>query len=297
MPHALAETITQSPTESEDASAIRADALRAEAWAGEPFLRAGEEPDVGSRSGNRPPTRTRRRARRDRRRPYGPLDPSGRCASPCCSASSASLSERPPHLASGTELRRHQVDALAGMLTELIAATQKGVNGGTATATPRSRSPKRTTSRTTSSSSPPSSTTSCRSRCPSTQDPGAVRRYRFRHPTASGQDDRRSRLRRGRPHRRRPDPHAPPPARRPVPAGADRARLRRAVPRGGARRPHRPPARQPDHDPDVRVVRPPRRRDRARRLPARHLRRGAHGPRREDLSGDPARFRSRSTSG
>src|SRR6266513_4352098 len=34
------------------------------------------------------------------------------------------LSEKPPHLASGTELRRHQVDALAGMLTELIAATQ-----------------------------------------------------------------------------------------------------------------------------------------------------------------------------
>ena len=34
------------------------------------------------------------------------------------------LSERPPRLASGTELRRHQIDALAGMLTELIAATQ-----------------------------------------------------------------------------------------------------------------------------------------------------------------------------
>ena len=35
------------------------------------------------------------------------------------------LSERPPHLKSGTELRRHQVDALAGMLTELIAAAQR----------------------------------------------------------------------------------------------------------------------------------------------------------------------------
>src|SRR5438876_4387483 len=34
------------------------------------------------------------------------------------------LSERPPRLASGTELRRHQIDALAGMLTEMIAATQ-----------------------------------------------------------------------------------------------------------------------------------------------------------------------------
>src|SRR5439155_7477390 len=46
------------------------------------------------------------------------------------------LSDHPPHLASGTELRRHQIDALAGMLTELIAASQveheengNGVNG------------------------------------------------------------------------------------------------------------------------------------------------------------------------
>src|SRR5581483_10038467 len=35
------------------------------------------------------------------------------------------LSDRPPRLRSGTELRRHQVDALAGMLTELIAAAQR----------------------------------------------------------------------------------------------------------------------------------------------------------------------------
>src|SRR4029450_1711685 len=35
------------------------------------------------------------------------------------------LSEKPPLLASGTELRRHQVDALAGMVTELIAANQR----------------------------------------------------------------------------------------------------------------------------------------------------------------------------
>ena len=35
------------------------------------------------------------------------------------------LAEEKPHLASGTELRRHQVDALAGMLTELIAAHER----------------------------------------------------------------------------------------------------------------------------------------------------------------------------
>ena len=96
------------------------------------------------------------------------------------------LSEKPPHLASGTELRRHQVDALAGMLTELIAANQRQdeepLNGnGSANghveaadleeedadfgvvdeeALPEELSP--------------------------IEDPGAIRRYRFRHPTASG---------------------------------------------------------------------------------------------------------------
>ena len=35
------------------------------------------------------------------------------------------LAEESPHLASGTELRRHQIDALAGMLTELISRETK----------------------------------------------------------------------------------------------------------------------------------------------------------------------------
>src|SRR6185437_16711880 len=35
------------------------------------------------------------------------------------------LAEPEPTTASGTSLRRHQVDALAGMLTELIAASQR----------------------------------------------------------------------------------------------------------------------------------------------------------------------------
>jgi superfamily II DNA or RNA helicase len=98
------------------------------------------------------------------------------------------LSEKPPLLASGTELRRHQVDALAGMLTELIAANQRQVeeplngngngsaNGHVEAAdleeedadfgvveedqVPEEVSP--------------------------ADDPGAIRRYRFRHPTASG---------------------------------------------------------------------------------------------------------------
>ena len=35
------------------------------------------------------------------------------------------LTGKPPLLESGTELRRHQVDALAGMLTALITANQR----------------------------------------------------------------------------------------------------------------------------------------------------------------------------
>ena len=124
MPHALAETITQSPTESEAAAAIRADALRAEAWAGEPFLQADEDPDVVLAPGT-----ARRRALDDalaeidagRNEP----SPEWRVRYALMLGLERVLSEKPPHLASGTELRRHQVDALAGMLTELIAADQK----------------------------------------------------------------------------------------------------------------------------------------------------------------------------
>ena len=46
MPHALQETITLSPYQSEAAAALSADALRAEAWAGEPFLRPDEDPEA-----------------------------------------------------------------------------------------------------------------------------------------------------------------------------------------------------------------------------------------------------------
>ena len=128
MPQALAETITHSPRESGDALAIRADALRAEAWAGEPFLRPDEDPDVVLAPGT-----ARRRALDDALAELA----AGRDAPSTewkvryalLLGLERVLSEKPPHLASGTELRRHQVDALAGMLTELIAAAQKGENG------------------------------------------------------------------------------------------------------------------------------------------------------------------------
>jgi len=180
------------------ADPLVAAAFRAEAWAGEPFLRDGEDPAQALAPGT-----ARRRALDDalaeieagRARPT----PQWKVRYGLMLGLERVLAEPTPHTAAGTELRRHQVDALAGMLTELIAATQREeepVNGnGHALAEdeldeepdddvtfdaavveadeaeldeaeldedeePLELSPE--------------------------QDPGAVRRYRFRHPTASG---------------------------------------------------------------------------------------------------------------
>ena len=96
------------------------------------------------------------------------------------------LSEKPPHLASGTELRRHQVDALAGMLTELIAANQRqaeeplngngSANGQVEPADLEEEDADFGIVDEELLAEEPSPA----------EDPGAVRRYRFRHPTASG---------------------------------------------------------------------------------------------------------------
>ena len=98
------------------------------------------------------------------------------------------LSEKPPHLASGLELRRHQVDALAGMLTELIAANQRQVEAAFTNGhlPERPRSKPRRKRRTTASPPPPVGEEEELPELTPEQDPGAIRRFRFRHPTASG---------------------------------------------------------------------------------------------------------------
>src|SRR5947209_2962066 len=103
---------------------MRADALRAEAWAGEPFLRPDDDPDAVLAPGT-----ARRRALDDA---LAEIEAGRDAPSPEWKVRYALLlglervlSEKPPRLASGTELRRHQIDALAGMLTELIAANQR----------------------------------------------------------------------------------------------------------------------------------------------------------------------------
>jgi superfamily II DNA or RNA helicase len=187
VPQALSETTTYSPSESEAASAIRADALRAEAWAGEPFLRTDDDPEAVLAPGT-----ARRRALDDALAEIdaGAKEPSSewQVRYALMLGLERVLSERPPRLASGTELRRHQIDALAGMLTELIAAVQKSENGnGNGHANGNGDEP------------PPDEDDEPEDELglaadaddeelpPEPQeDPGAVRRYRFRHPTASG---------------------------------------------------------------------------------------------------------------
>jgi ribonuclease E len=179
--HALQETLTHSPIESEEAAANKADALRASAWAGEPFLRPDEDPAVVLAPGT-----ARRRALDDA---LAEIDAGLESPSPGWRVHYALLlglervlSEKPPRLASGTELRRHQVDALAGMLTELIAATQKGENGNGHAS---EELPPEEDDELDDELGPEAEEDEAEA-APVELDRGASRRYRFRHPTASG---------------------------------------------------------------------------------------------------------------
>ena len=137
------------------------------------------------------------------------------------------LSEKPPHLASGTELRRHQVDALAGMLTELIAANQRQAEEPLQRERERPRRARR----------PRGGGRGLRRRRRGTARRGAVARRGPRRgpplpvpaPDRVRQDDRRRGVRRGGPHDGRPHPHPQAPARLPVQPRARGRGLRRPV--------------------------------------------------------------------
>ncbi|HEY0415266.1 MAG TPA: DEAD/DEAH box helicase family protein [Gaiellaceae bacterium] len=165
---------------------MRAEALRAETWAGEPFLRADEDPEAALAPGT-----ARRRALDDA---LAEID--GGRASPSSDwkvryalmlGLERVLSERPPKLASGVELRRHQIDALAGMLTELIAAVQKSENGnGHANGHAEEGADEDDEPEDELDLGTPDAEEDEPLPLPVEEDPGSVRRYRFRHPTASG---------------------------------------------------------------------------------------------------------------
>jgi hypothetical protein len=183
----LAEIITHSPSESEEAAALRVDALRCEAWAGEPFVRPDEDPDVALAPGT-----ARRRALDDALTEInsGRDSPSSewKVKYALLLGLERVLSEKPPRLASGTELRRHQIDALAGMLTELIAAAQKSGENGNGNGNGHGEDvPDEDEDDDELELSPDADTDEeLEEEVPVQDDPGAVRRYRFRHPTASG---------------------------------------------------------------------------------------------------------------
>src|SRR5688572_33508570 len=93
------------------------------------------------------------------------------------------LAAESPGTASGTSLRRHQIDALAGMLTELIAATQRnveengngnGANGSVAELVDEQEDEEDEDVEL--DDEEPEEGTFVG------EDPGASRRYRFRHP-------------------------------------------------------------------------------------------------------------------
>src|SRR5213596_3272167 len=175
---------TEQPTLAPEAeNGLSETAARAQDWAGEPFLRADEDPAVVLATGT-----ARRLALDDAveemeagrdvpsyewKRRYALMLGLERV-----------LSDRPSRLASGTELRRHQIDALAGMLTELIAAAQEAPepangngNGAYVEAEEDEEEELEASSADDDADELPLSPE---------EDPGAVRRFRFRHPTASG---------------------------------------------------------------------------------------------------------------
>src|SRR5215203_3257585 len=189
----MQETTEQlSPTPATDD--LVAAAQKAEDWAGEPMLHNGEEPAQVLAQG------TARRNALDEALAEMEAGREGSSSQwkvrfALMLGLERVLSERPPRLASGTDLRRHQIDALAGMLTELIAANQKGFleasNGnGTVTAEELEEVEIEETGDAVAeeleaeveNGAEPDAENGVAPQA----DPGAVRRFRFRHPTASG---------------------------------------------------------------------------------------------------------------
>jgi ribonuclease E len=173
---------TRHPTvRSEATDGLAAAALRAESWSGEPFLRPDEDPAEVLGEG-----KARREALDDA---IAEMDAGLRAPSTEWKVHYALMlglerviADHPARLASGTELRRHQIDALAGMLTELIARNERqaengdGLNGD-ADVEEEDELDEVPLTEIPDDEPPPSEPAS---------DPGAERRFRFRHPTASG---------------------------------------------------------------------------------------------------------------
>jgi superfamily II DNA or RNA helicase len=175
----MQEAIEHSTVAAVEVDGLAAAARRAEAWAGEPFLHSDENPAEALAEG-----RARRRALDDA---LAEMEAARRTPSPEWKIRYALmlglervLADHPPRLASGTELRRHQIDALAGMLTELISRHEDEPDNGNGHAVvdePEEEEEEPEEEQFSDEELEQSE---------ASKDPGAVRRFRFRHPTASG---------------------------------------------------------------------------------------------------------------
>jgi ribonuclease E len=175
------EAIDQRTLPGVEADGLAAAAQRAEAWAGEPFLWPDENPAEVLAEG-----RARRRALDDA---LAEMDAGRRAPSSGWKVRYALmlglervLTDHPPRLASGTELRRHQIDALAGMLTELISRHEDEAENGNGN-NGHHEEPEEDEEHEPENDEEDLEEDGALS---TQDDPGAVRRYRFRHPTASG---------------------------------------------------------------------------------------------------------------
>src|SRR5215210_4052181 len=160
-------------------------AARAERWAGEPFVHPNEDVATVLEPGT-----ARRRALDEalveitagKPRP----SPSWKVRFALMLGLERVLSQTLPRLASGTELRRHQVDALAGMLTELIAANQEQPEPNGNGLVPEDALVEAAQEEDDNGALVTLDAPEDEEQSLAKADPGAVRPFRFRHPTASG---------------------------------------------------------------------------------------------------------------
>jgi superfamily II DNA or RNA helicase len=190
------EAILNPTPASEQAESLLAAAGKAQTWYGEPFLHPEEDPLEVLAPG------TARRAALDdatAEMEAGRATPSTRwkVRYGLMLGLERVLASPQPATAGGTELRRHQVDALAGMLTELIAANQRdadenGNGNGHAPAELDEAADDEDEDDADDTVLPGENGDAAEDEDDEDEaryhgpDPGASRRYRFRHPTASG---------------------------------------------------------------------------------------------------------------
>jgi ribonuclease E len=172
------------PIAGNDPAELEALASQAEAWASEPFLHAGEDAAQALAPGS---------ARRIALEAAGEEIAAGKKSpSPAWRTRfglmlglERVLAAEEPALASGLTLRPHQVDALTGMLSELIARNQVSLEETNGWASAEEAAAAEAEEAEEVEELELGDEAADPDDCPA-QDPGAERRFRFRHPTASG---------------------------------------------------------------------------------------------------------------